>query len=101
MFPGVNPQRALKVRRIISQQLGIDYDRIIRSNDLLKTCTAIKILERVIAFGFLNTPSTPAGLVTMPSFAQANLQAAIIIHGALIINGMLLHVAGIQNNRSG
>lgn len=26
--PGVNPQRALKVRRIISQQLGIDYDRI-------------------------------------------------------------------------
>ena len=26
--PGVNRERALKVRRIISQQLGVEYDRI-------------------------------------------------------------------------
>ena len=26
--PGVNRERALKVRRIISEQLGVDYDRI-------------------------------------------------------------------------
>ena len=26
--PGVNRQRALKVRRIISEQLGVDYDRV-------------------------------------------------------------------------
>ena len=26
--PGVNRERALKVRRIISEQLGVDYDRV-------------------------------------------------------------------------
>ncbi|WP_372721405.1 hypothetical protein [Novipirellula sp.] len=26
--PGVNRERALKVRRIIAEQLGVDYDRI-------------------------------------------------------------------------
>jgi hypothetical protein len=26
--PGVNRERALKVRRIISEQLGVEYDRI-------------------------------------------------------------------------
>jgi hypothetical protein len=26
--PGVNRERALKVRRIVSEQLGVDYDRV-------------------------------------------------------------------------
>ncbi|QDU76494.1 acyl carrier protein [Bremerella volcania] len=26
--PGVDRQRALKVRRIVSEQLGVDYDRV-------------------------------------------------------------------------
>ncbi|MCC9607320.1 hypothetical protein LOC69_15630 [Blastopirellula sp. JC733] len=26
--PGVNRERGLKVRRIVSQQLGVDYDRV-------------------------------------------------------------------------
>ena len=26
--PGVDPERALKVRRIIAEQLGVDYDRV-------------------------------------------------------------------------
>ena len=34
--PGVNRERALKVRRIISEQLGVDYDRVYPEQEFAK-----------------------------------------------------------------
>lgn len=34
--PGGNRERALKVRRIISEQLGIDYDRVYPEQEFVK-----------------------------------------------------------------
>ncbi len=39
--PGVDRERALKVRRIISEQLGVDYDRVYLSKDLWRISDVI------------------------------------------------------------